>query len=44
MSKPPGEKLQALFARTNRGMKLEALPFRMNGPGGPLRIAGGAGQ
>jgi murein DD-endopeptidase MepM/ murein hydrolase activator NlpD len=30
--------------QVNRGMRLESLPFRMNGPGGPLRIAGGAGQ
>jgi len=28
----------------NRGMRLESLPFRMNGPNGPLRIAGGSGQ
>ena len=28
--------------QVNRGMKLESLPFRMRGPGGPLRIAGGA--
>jgi murein DD-endopeptidase MepM/ murein hydrolase activator NlpD len=30
--------------QVNRGMKLESLPFRMRGPAGPLRIAGGAGQ
>jgi murein DD-endopeptidase MepM/ murein hydrolase activator NlpD len=30
--------------QVNRGMKLESLPFRMRGPGGPLRIAGGAGH
>ncbi|QSX78433.1 peptidoglycan DD-metalloendopeptidase family protein [Agrilutibacter solisilvae] len=30
--------------QVNRGMKLESLPFRMNGPGGPLRIAGGGSQ
>jgi murein DD-endopeptidase MepM/ murein hydrolase activator NlpD len=30
--------------QVNRGMKLESLPFRMRGPTGPLRIAGGAGQ
>ncbi|GAB3349436.1 peptidoglycan DD-metalloendopeptidase family protein [Lysobacter tyrosinilyticus] len=30
--------------QVNRGMKLESLPFRMRGPGGPLRIAGGAGN
>jgi murein DD-endopeptidase MepM/ murein hydrolase activator NlpD len=29
--------------QVNRGMKLESLPFRMRGPAGPLRIAGGAG-
>lgn len=29
--------------QVNRGMKLESLPFRMRGPSGPLRIAGGAG-
>ena len=28
--------------QVNRGMKLESLPFRMRGPAGPLRIAGGA--
>lgn len=28
--------------QVNRGMKLESLPFRMAGPMGPLRIAGGA--
>jgi murein DD-endopeptidase MepM/ murein hydrolase activator NlpD len=28
--------------QVNRGMKLESLPFRMRGPGGPLRIAGGS--
>lgn len=28
--------------QVNRGMRLESLPFRMRGPGGPLRIAGGA--
>lgn len=27
--------------QVNRGMRLESLPFRMTGPGGPLRIAGG---
>lgn len=27
--------------QVNRGMKLESLPFRMTGPTGPLRIAGG---
>lgn len=27
--------------QVNRGMKLESLPFRMRGPAGPLRIAGG---
>ncbi|GAB3104141.1 peptidoglycan DD-metalloendopeptidase family protein [Lysobacter terrae] len=27
--------------QVNRGMKLESLPFRMRGPSGPLRIAGG---
>lgn len=27
--------------QVNRGMKLESLPFRMAGPTGPLRIAGG---
>lgn len=27
--------------QVNRGMKLESLPFRMAGPAGPLRIAGG---
>jgi len=30
--------------QVNRGMKLESLAFRMRGPAGPLRIAGGAGQ
>lgn len=30
--------------QVNRGMKLESLPFRMRGPAGPLRIAGGASQ
>ena len=30
--------------QVNRGMKLESLPFRMRGPAGPLRIAGGPGQ
>lgn len=30
--------------QVNRGMRLESLPFRMHGPAGPLRIAGGAGQ
>ena len=30
--------------QVNKGMRLESLPFRMNGPGGPLRIAGGSGQ
>lgn len=30
--------------QVNRGMKLESLPFRMRGPAGPLRIAGGAAQ
>lgn len=31
--------------QVNRGMRLESLPFRMRGPTGPLRIAGGsAGQ
>lgn len=30
--------------QVNRGMRLESLPFRMNGPAGPLRIAGGAGH
>ncbi len=30
--------------QVNRGMKLESLPFRMRGPSGPLRIAGGAGN
>ncbi|QNP41215.1 peptidoglycan DD-metalloendopeptidase family protein [Lysobacter solisilvae (ex Woo and Kim 2020)] len=30
--------------QVNRGMKLESLPFRMRGPTGPLRIAGGAGH
>ena len=30
--------------QVNRGMKLESLPFRMRGPAGPLRIAGGAGH
>ena len=29
--------------QVNRGMKLESLPFRMRGPNGPLRIAGGPG-
>jgi murein DD-endopeptidase MepM/ murein hydrolase activator NlpD len=28
--------------QVNRGMKLESLPFRMRGPAGPLRIAGGS--
>lgn len=28
--------------QVNRGMRLESLPFRMSGPTGPLRIAGGA--
>jgi len=28
--------------QVNRGMRLESLPFRMRGPGGPLRIAGGS--
>ena len=28
--------------QVNRGMKLESLPFRMRGPTGPLRIAGGS--
>ncbi len=27
--------------QVNRGMRLESLPFRMSGPAGPLRIAGG---
>ena len=27
--------------QVNRGMKLESIPFRMTGPQGPLRIAGG---
>lgn len=27
--------------QVNRGMKLESIPFRMIGPAGPLRIAGG---
>jgi murein DD-endopeptidase MepM/ murein hydrolase activator NlpD len=27
--------------QVNRGMRLESLPFRMTGPRGPLRIAGG---
>jgi murein DD-endopeptidase MepM/ murein hydrolase activator NlpD len=27
--------------QVNRGMKLESIPFRMTGPAGPLRIAGG---
>jgi len=27
--------------QVNRGMRLESLPFKMTGPGGPLRIAGG---
>lgn len=27
--------------QVNRGMRLESIPFRMIGPGGPLRIAGG---
>jgi len=26
----------------NRGMKLESIPFRMQGPAGPLRISGGS--
>ena len=30
--------------QVNRGMKLESLPFRMRGPSGPLRIAGGGGN
>ena len=30
--------------QVNRGMKLESLAFRMRGPAGPLRIAGGAGN
>ena len=30
--------------QVNRGMRLESLPFRMNGPGGPLHISGGSGQ
>jgi murein DD-endopeptidase MepM/ murein hydrolase activator NlpD len=30
--------------QVNRGMKLESLPFRMRGPAGPLRIAGGSGN
>ncbi|GAB3377975.1 peptidoglycan DD-metalloendopeptidase family protein [Lysobacter fragariae] len=30
--------------QVNRGMKLESLPFRMSGPNGPLRIAGGLGN
>lgn len=30
--------------QVNRGMRLESIPFRMNGPGGPLRITGGTGQ
>lgn len=28
--------------QVNRGMRLESIPFRMTGPGGPLRIAGGS--
>lgn len=28
--------------QVNRGMRLESLPFKMTGPGGPLRIAVGA--
>lgn len=28
--------------QVNRGMRLESIPFRMNGPNGPLRIAGGS--
>lgn len=27
--------------QVNRGMRLESIPFRMRGPSGPLRIAGG---
>lgn len=27
--------------QVNRGMRLESIPFRMSGPGGPLRIAAG---
>ena len=27
--------------QVNRGMRLESIPFRMNGPAGPLRISGG---
>lgn len=27
--------------QVNRGMRLESIPFRMTGPNGPLRIAGG---
>lgn len=27
--------------QVNRGMRLESLPFKMTGPGGPLRISGG---
>jgi murein DD-endopeptidase MepM/ murein hydrolase activator NlpD len=27
--------------QVNRGMRLLSIPFRMSGPGGPLRIAGG---
>lgn len=27
--------------QVNRGMRLESLPFRMSGPGGPLRISNG---
>lgn len=30
--------------QVNRGMRLESVPFRMNGPAGPLRISGGGGQ
>lgn len=28
--------------QVNRGMRLQSLPFRMTGPAGPLRIAGGS--
>jgi murein DD-endopeptidase MepM/ murein hydrolase activator NlpD len=28
--------------QVNRGMRLESIPFRMTGPSGPLRIAGGS--
>ena len=28
--------------QVNRGMRLESLPFKMTGPAGPLRIAGGS--